>query len=68
METRKLGFITDSSVPKYNHASHLKIIIPDISKRNYTKIKTAPRFQSTAIEALQEASEAYLVGLLRTVI
>ena len=50
-------------ISEVNRAAHSKATISKISERNCTGFQNRPSFQSSAIRALQEASEAYLVGL-----
>ena len=61
METRKFSLITDSLVPSTTMLLIRKLPFQRLVREITQEIKTALHFQSTAIEVLQEASEAYLV-------
>ena len=51
-------------VPKVHGIAHSKVAVPTLGERKSRQdFKTDLRFQSSAVLALQEASEAYLVGL-----
>uniref|UniRef100_A0A6N2KHY3 Core Histone H2A/H2B/H3 domain-containing protein n=1 Tax=Salix viminalis TaxID=40686 RepID=A0A6N2KHY3_SALVM len=50
-------------VPKEYRAADKEVAVSKAGERNSTRFKTDLRFQSSAVAALQEAAEAYLVGL-----
>ena len=68
-ESRSLFAIVLALLPsvkisiKKHRISALQTTNPALSERNYTEPQRSLRFQSSALGASQEASEAYLVGL-----
>ena len=54
----------DSKIPERGRSSHQKAALPKISKRDSTEKEGRLKAAKLAVLALQEASEAFLVGLM----
>ncbi|KAK2703527.1 hypothetical protein QYM36_018056 [Artemia franciscana] len=59
MHSRNFGIISNLEIIHYEFENGLKRLVREITQ----DLKTDLRIQSLAVMALQEASEAYLVGI-----